>query len=557
MSDQLRETVRSAIAEMVAESPEPLAYERVITIGDRPAARRSVWALAAFLVVVVAVGAVALLRPLGDPVPPVADIPSITEDVAAAALPSVFVASARVPDGFGLVQAEREFGDAGTLLVYTPSGTDGGSSDTDPELLISTSTPRIPDFPPDIEVITQRLDAAYPNATITGTTVRGQPAFLIDPGGSETDGWTTALVAIEESGLISEVQGRHIDPGEILAVARGLVSVSREEFEQRAVEATDWDLRIHASTDKPDRLLDNLTGIPGVESITVSTLRLGGSTLALRIQSDPSQQVPTTTEPVATDPDPATTDPDPVILERIRVMVTLQGGTDPEAVSAAIHDLGDFVRVSYSPAIGATISQEYLETVLGDAQIIHQDPVIYQPLPGPQPGFDTSNLGTEVDLKAATASTVFSDSTLELIESSGRGLLLGADPTPGRGPIIHIGSVDDGTRLVLAFINDRDYLEMNVHGSGAGSGTSTLGAFYDYGETGGSSSGSRWHIRVRVPLETSVVVLELDNGTTLWQRPIAGYGLFPAEGPEEVRPSGTISALTANGTTIDRWRASS
>ena len=75
MSDQLREVVRTALGEMVAESREPLTYDRVVSIGHQPAVRRSgmVWSVAGFLVVVVAVAAVAWLRPFGDSVPPAAD----------------------------------------------------------------------------------------------------------------------------------------------------------------------------------------------------------------------------------------------------------------------------------------------------------------------------------------------------------------------------------------------------------------------------------------------------------------------------------------------------
>ena len=78
MSDQLREVVRTALGEMVAESREPLAYDRVVSTGRRPAVRRSgtVWAVAGFLAVVMAVAAVAWLRPLGEAVSPVADTPS-------------------------------------------------------------------------------------------------------------------------------------------------------------------------------------------------------------------------------------------------------------------------------------------------------------------------------------------------------------------------------------------------------------------------------------------------------------------------------------------------
>ncbi|GBD84604.1 hypothetical protein BMS3Abin02_00998 [bacterium BMS3Abin02] len=559
MSDKMRRDVRSAIAEMVAGSPEPPAYERVVAKGHRPAVRRSgpMWALAAFVVVLVVVGAAAWLRPPVAPLPPVADVPSIGDDVAAAALPSVFVAATRVPDGLSLVRSERGFADRDTVLVYAPSGETGGSSDADAELSIRMSAPESPDFPPDISVIAGRLTAAYVDATITETIVRGQPGFLIDADGSEIGGWTAAVVTIEEPGLISEVQGRFVDAAEVLAVARGLVPVSRAEFEQRAADAIDWDLQVDAQPVDPNRFLDLLAGVPGVESATLSTLHLNGPAVAWSIESDPlSQAIPTTTAPVTTTTTTTvlgSVTTGPAVGAMISVMVTLKDGVDPETVAAGIHDLTDFAQVSYSPAIAATISQEYLEAVLGDATIIHHDPIVYQPQPGPAPVFDTSVLGTEVELEAATATTESLDSTLQSIDTFRSPRFLGATPTPLEGPIVYIGAIDDGARLVLAFINDRDYFEITVKGSEAGAGGGRLGAFY-YGVTSGGGGDDGWYMTVRVPLETSVVVFELDDGTSLWQRPIAGHGLFPVAS-DISGISGTITALAVDGTVIDQWSA--
>jgi len=551
MSDEMRRAVRSAIAEMVAGSPEPPAYERVVAKGHRSAVRRSgpVWALAAFVVVLVVVGAAAWLRPAAAP-SPVADVPSISDDVAFAALSSLFVAATHIPDGLSLVRSERGFADRDTTLAFAPSGETGGSSDAAAELSIRMSTPQRPDFPPENEVIAGRLTAAYVDATITETTVRGQPAFLIDTGGSEIDGWTAAVVTIEEPGLISEVQGRFVDAAEVLAVARGLITVSRADFEQRAADAIDWDLQVDAQPVDPNGFLDLLAEVPGVESAALSTLHLNGPAVAWSIEMDPSSQaIPTTTTLVTAVSVSTTTVP--AVGEMIQVMVTLEDGTDPEVVAAAIDDLTDFARISYSPAIGATISQEYLDAVLGDAEIIHQDPVVYQPQPGPEPQFDTSNLGTEVKLEAATAATESLDSTLQTIDTFRGPRFLGATQPPLQGPIIYVGAIDDGARLVLAFINDRDYFEITVKGSEAGAGGGRLGAFH-YGWTGGGGGGDGWYMNVRVPLETSVVVFESDDGATLWQRPIAGYGLFPVTS-DMSRTSGTITAFAADGTVIDQW----
>jgi hypothetical protein len=550
MSDeQMRETVRSAIADIVAESPEPLSFEQVAAIGLRRLPRRSAmaWALVAFLAVVSMIGAVALLRPLGGSVPPAASIPSISDDVPAAALSSALVLPTNVPDGFEPVRAERQFLDEGTVLVYERSGGLEGSASTDAELQISTTSHPARDFPPDIEVVAQRLRAAYPNATITEVAVRSHPAFLIDTGGSATnDGWTVAILTLEAPGLISEVQGRLVDPGEVLAVARGLVSVTRAEFEQRAAEMIRWDLEVAFFTSEPNLFIDQLADVSGVGSITRSTHRLSGPSLAWRIEQGPD-------EPVATTTGPATVDPDSATRERLRVTVTLQDGTDPEAMAAAINDLGDEVRITYSPAIGAAISKEFLDALLGGAEVIHENPIIYQALPGPQPGFDVSALGAEIELAGVAASTGLSDSTVSYIEGF-FDIGFGGHQAPMEGPIIHIGSIDDGTRLVLAFANDLDFWEMTIDGTGTGAGGGNFGARYGYGDVGaGSNGGGRWVIRVRVPLETSVMILELSDGSTYWQRPIAGHGLFPVQGSDYATFSGTVTALAADGTTIDQW----
>ncbi len=65
------------------------------------------------------------------------------------------------------------------------------------------------------------------------------------------------------------------------------------------------------------------------------------------------------------------------------------------------------------------------------------------------------------------------------------------------------------------------------------------------------------YTQVRVPLETSVVIFELNDGTTLWQLPFAGYAMFVTQDDGSGKqPSGTITALAADGSTIDQWELS-
>lgn len=70
MRDELHDQIRSAIGDMIAESPEPPAYQRIMA-AHSPVHRFAgpAWAAIAFLVVVVALGAVVLLRASGTPAP--------------------------------------------------------------------------------------------------------------------------------------------------------------------------------------------------------------------------------------------------------------------------------------------------------------------------------------------------------------------------------------------------------------------------------------------------------------------------------------------------------
>jgi hypothetical protein len=532
MSDRLREAVRSAIGEMVADAPEPPPYERIMSTG-RPAMRPAwpVWALTAFGLVLVVVGAAVWLRPGGTQ--PAGTATTTGGGAPTVALPTVFVLPAQVPDGLELVNVDRGPRDDYTLLSFT--GVNGG----DRELLVTAGTPRRSDSVPTVDQARQRLEAAFPDATITERTVRGQPAFQLDV--PESDGWTTAVVTVEASGIISEVEGHNIDPGEVLAVADGLTTVSRDDFEQYTADAIDWDLWVYATTTEPEQFVTSVEGVAGVQSVVASTLHLTHPALAWAIQTSQTDQIATTTS--------TTTSQDtlPDLGTPVTVTVTLDPGTDPEAAAEAIHELpATYTQIRYSSAVAATISQQYLDAVLPNATVIHQDPIVYQPEVGPTPAFDTSNLGTEVPFRAAADKNL--DATLQQ---------LAKDPfatggAPWEGPILYVGSLDDNSQLLLIFVSDRDYVDVITSGSGYGSGSGTLGAYY-YGPLGASSTGGGWHVSVRVPLETSIVVLKLDDGTTLWQRPVAGHGLFRIAGYGNEPPPGTITALDTTGATIGQW----
>jgi hypothetical protein len=106
------------------------------------------------------------------------------------------------------------------------------------------------------------------------------------------------------------------------------------------------------------------------------------------------------------------------------------------------------------------------------------------------------------------------------------------------------------------FENDQYYKVLTIDGEAAGVG-SGVGNFsrYSYGFASASSIGGcgTMSIAVHVPFATSVVVCDLDDGTRLWQRPIAGYGLSEVPSQDDSLPPGTIVALDVDGNEIGRW----
>jgi len=227
--------------------------------------------------------------------------------------------------------------------------------------------------------------------------------------------------------------------------------------------------------------------------------------------------------------------------QRIRRLVPALAGAVVVLVAVALV----IVPGLHQSPTGTTASQRFVDSLLANATVVHEDPIIYQPQLGSAPAFDTSGLGTEVTLHAASSTGTDLDATMQLLTSD-------RDTTPAsapwEGPILHIGSLDDGTRLLLNFVSDRDYFWAITSGSEFAEGAGTLDR---YGELGSFSPGGTY-VAVRVPLETSVVVFQLDDGTTLWQRPAVGHGLFPIMRYGEL-PPGTITALDTTGATIGQW----
>jgi len=95
-------------------------------------------------------------------------------------------------------------------------------------------------------------------------------------------------------------------------------------------------------------------------------------------------------------------------------------------------------------------------------------------------------------------------------------------------PILHIGRVDeiDAQHIIYPTVGNT-YCDVVVERDGAGAG---CGGFTNsqFGVASSGSSGIIGHVAINVPTNTSVVALTTDDGQQLWQRPTAGWALFPA-----------------------------
>lgn len=537
MSD-LHQDIRSAIATMVDEAPEPLPYDQITA---RRTSRRTAWtgptvAIAVFVAVVVVIGAVAAIRPFGGSTPPLSEPPNLEADVEGPALDSVFTIPEFLPEGFEPVLVNRDWMDQGMYLVFR----DG----SDRELAIATVQPR--GFAASTSMVASRLRAAYPHLSMTETTVRGRPAFLLDGADPAAEGWTSAVVVLEDSQTVSRILSVDVEAAEVLSVARSLTTLQEDQFRQWASTEIAWHLNVGGFVADIDSFVGTIESLGGVNDVTVLASRRFVSDPSLVIQYVDEELTPTTTMPPEPNSTTTTTLTEP---QWVQLVLTLRDPGDAEDIASAISPIPGISQVTYSPAVERAVTQAFFDSVLGTARVVRDDPVIHQPAPGPEPQFDTAGLGTEIPLIPATAE----GSASIAVEGLDQWPPSSSSGSPMRGPILHIGALEDGTRLILTFDGGSDYVQRTVRDRSASAGGGTLGA-YLFGEVGsGGSSDGPTYVQIRVPLETSVVVFADDNGVQLWQRPVAGHALIPIDSPSE-RPTGTVIALAADGTTIGEWR---
>jgi hypothetical protein len=365
--------------------------------------------------------------------------------------------------------------------------------------------------------------------------VRGRPAALgTDPTG------VIALLVLEDSALVTEINGRGVGMAEVRAFAEGVSFVGRDVFEEEPRRQYGWDLQARGvSADGPEAVKDRLEAIPGTADVRLlHSSETPGSAAILRhlLASDDTDA---TTTDVAPEPNTSVAPP---ALPLYAAFVTLADEADPEKVAAQYHNMD--LSVSFSPEIAAELRQR-LEATVAAAGVLHTGPLIVQAPASPAPRFDTSELGIEEPLLPARPGD---EIDVPSMRSLGRlGGYTDADQT-----VVHLGALDDGTRLFLQILEVDVFFETVRNRDGGGGSAGGSFSDFGYGVTGGSGGGGWSTVRVRVPLETAVVVLDTGDGR-FWQRPVLGYGLFRIAGAGARLE---VIALDADGEELGRWPGS-
>jgi hypothetical protein len=548
MTDPIRDQIRSLIATIVEDRPDPIPFEdvRAMTSARRAPGRGPLLAPAVFVAVLVMVGFVALLRPPADIGPVVTDPTSTTTDagpvVESGGLTMTRVRVGELPAGLVLEVWEGGFQPFGGSLVSFGPGAGWSGPGPRPQLTVVTHS--LMDRPTlDTLQVLERLQSAHGTDSVTEMTVRARPAFIVERP-DQSDGWTVALLVLESAELVSEVQAEGLDAADVVAAAVSLRAVDADTSRQEAIDEIGWDLRVLAASEDTETYRQGLLQVDGVEQVTLRTPWFGSRDLFFEAQSD---SAPTTT---SADAQPADT---VRAFEYVEALVHLDDNTDIDAVAAVISELEDSVRIGFSPAIATSRTLAFLDQLLAGAELIHDDPPIHQPIPGASPNFDTSDLGIDVPLHPATADDVIPARLVEAILSP-PGFPRPTEPEPMAGPFFHLGRLDDGSRLLAAFGGAYPeyfvwhYMPHLEGFSTSGAGSSLAG--YGYGVTGASSGpGDAHYVFISVPLNTAVYTYELSSDTRYQQQPVGGHGVLPL-----AAQSGTVTAYDQDGNILGRWQ---
>lgn len=547
MSTDLKSQIReyAALVES-AQTPVPVEEIRLLVEGrdgtepvvGRPPSQRMTsmrrpWpALVAAVVLLLLFGALALLLPPDESIPPADSSPPPIE------WESGYYTTSAVPDGFVLQDMDAFAGSLVSFVndvdgVWVP--TEGGFTITQP-LGAPSGLPVDP-----VEYIEDVVEAVPGSSRVE---VGGRPGVILEAR-FEQDGLTapmTWVLGTDGQGGVFEVTAVGMSRDDVLAVADGVERIEAEELVELGSQVT-WDVNITEFNDGftyevPDE----------IEELALETdVFLGLDVLLPRLAHANDDDTPD----ITTD-DGQVVDSEGQEVRAFTASLYLQ---IPQGAEDRV--LAEHASSKLSLRLREARVDRYVEHVRA-GEVLSEDPYVIQAPLGPEPRFDTSDLGEELTLEPAMSAGVvpatLSERVVGVVDYDT------ASATAER-PVVVIGtSHQPGSKAegpgVTALVWFTDVSTTCVGrsmgtGMGSGCGSEILGTFGFGGESrlDGASSAS-----YTVPLETSVVQI-IANSSSYWQRPAGGHGVI-AYDDNLGRPVELI-AYDADGNEIGSWSVGS
>ena len=506
-------------------------------VGPAPRVRgldlpRSPWpALIAAVVVILLFGALAFLLPSDEPPPPSDTLPSPFQSEQS------FYTTSAVPNGF-VLQDVWTIGESRALFLrefedtWVPS--DGGFA-------IHGISGRPFGLPEDPNGYLDETLEAVPGSN--EVEVDGRRGILFEMQFSQ-DGLTAPLIwvlGLDDQGGAYEVTAIGMSREEVLVVAAGVQRISAEAFLDLGSDIT-WDVQVGAphrgfAYTPPARVTDL------AEDVEVA---VGVDLLFSRLASAGGESTVVTTQ-------------DGEIVETFGQAIRSTSADlylkVPEAgLDAALSAYPGSARLS--PHQAQARFDRYVEQIRGS--VLSEDPYVIQARSGPEPRFDTSELGEELPLVPATSVDVV---PLHLFTGSFGGEAAATEERP----VIVMGTArqpdsDHPAVTTLVWITQTgDTCEGTASDDGMGSGCG-FEIMSRFGLGGASTTETdegvilSGDVSYTVPLETSVVQIGTST-RTYWQRPLGGYGVVPF-GDTVDRPT-SITAYDAEGNELGSWNLGS
>jgi hypothetical protein len=208
----------------------------------------------------------------------------------------------------------------------------------------------------------------------------------------------------------------------------------------------------------------------------------------------------------------------------------------------------DYAGIIFSDEIAQSVGRDYFDRASKDALVLGDEPRVLQPGLGPEPEFDTSALGTEVILEPASSLAEIPDAVFaeEALPSSG------AHRPKDSLPLLHVGFLSEIRSTLMVYGSSGDLLcSFAVSETFSGGGCGGFNT-YPYGLFGsGGKQGDLGYSIVFVPESTAAVVLVVNDSDPMWQRPRAGWNMFPT--PIVEGTTATAVAYASTGLVLGEW----